>query len=173
MKFFQMVGVMLLLLVSGCASTEEAPPLPRAERFNEEQLAPFAGLGNSSIVGEAFLKTGSGEVKKGAGETVWLVPVVAYTTEHLYKEKLTGRKLAPPLDKRVYRFMRNTKADSEGRFRFDQIQPGEYYIYALILWSVPSMSVGGEAGSKATGGFALSKVRVKANEQVSVVVTSP
>lgn len=145
--------------------------LPRTQQFNEDDLAPYAGKGNSSIVGEAFLRTRGGNVKKGAGETVWLVPSVAYTSEYVNKEVLPGQKLTPPLDKRVYKYMRTTKADSEGRFRFDQIQPGEYYVYALIMWSIPSVGSGGYVGSRPTGGFAFTTVKANANEQASVVVT--
>ena len=67
--------------------------------------------------------------------------------------------------------MRTTKADSEGRFRFDQIPAGTYYVYALITWEVPSLTPGGYVHSKPTGGFAFAMVKVNANEQASVVVT--
>jgi hypothetical protein len=150
------------LVLSGCAGMEASPPVPREQAFNEQDLAPYGGKGTSSISGEAFLKMRDGSVKKAAGETVWLVPSVPYLDEYVKTEILQGRKLSPGLEKGAFTYMRTTKANSEGRFRFEDIPPGTYHVYSLITWSV------GEPGTR---GMSLETITVKPNEQASVVVT--
>lgn len=167
MKFIAgLIVVIPFLILAGCVGPKELPTTPRTQQFNEDHLKPYGGKGNSVVIGEAFLKTRGGSVKKGAGETVWLVPVVPYFSEYVNKEILGAHKLTPGLEKKAYSYMRTTKADSDGRFRFEEIQPGEYYVYAMITWSVPT-----SRGLQGTGGMAFATVMAKPNEQVSVVVT--
>ena len=68
---FMLLFFVFALVENGCVPIQEVRPLPRSEQFRAEDLVPYAEKGTSSIIGEAFLKTRGGSVKKGAGETVF------------------------------------------------------------------------------------------------------
>jgi hypothetical protein len=58
-----------------------------------------------------------------------------------------------------------TTADGEGRFEFDNLPAGEYYLTCSITWGVPS-----DLGVMPTGGIAYAKVTVRNGETVKAVV---
>jgi hypothetical protein len=77
------------------------------------------------------------------------------------------------------KYNRQTIADAEGRFRFERIPPGEYYIVCQITWEVPNPNyrnefspLFGENLLKTTGGTACAKVRVGSGEAVNAIVKS-
>ncbi len=111
----------LLLLLGSCGTpARKAPFLP-------EEFAPYAREGTGVIEGRAWLWLGKDEIRKAAGHTVILKPVTTYTTEWIERGVKRGVNLGPP-DPRAVAFVRKVKADREGRFRFDRLPPGSYYV---------------------------------------------
>jgi hypothetical protein len=128
----------LLLLVAcigagfatGCASTGVAR---RTVPFNTVDFAAYSGGGSGVVAGQCFLKSRQGDVKKGAGELVYLVPVTPYTQEWWTRSALGGERLSTP-DPTLLRYVKITTADGEGLFRFDQVAPGRYYVVSEVTW---------------------------------------
>lgn len=136
--FCRGVGWMIAAGVTAC-SGPPAPvqPGPRKTAFVEAEYSPYAQPGTGVIEGQAFLRTRGGEVRYGAGGDVNLNPVTSYSSEWWQRTVLGGQPLTDP-DPRAARYHRVVRADGEGRFRFDSLPPGSYYIAAEVAWEVPN-----------------------------------
>lgn len=154
--------VLLLTIICGCAPAIHS----RLMSFNEAEYAPYSGAGTASIYGEAFLKTRGGDVKKGAGNKVFMNPVTSYSTEWYQRQIIGGQILEQP-DQRALPFFRETIADSDGRFEFQNLPAGEYYLACPITWEVPI----GYGNMMPTGGFAHGRIKVEPGERVRVILT--
>ena len=74
------------------------------------------------------------------------IPVTSLTNEWFTKVVVQGVPLVagnPHADD----YRRIAIADGEGRFEFDNLPPGDYYVTCEITWGVPS-----ELGIETTGG---------------------
>ena len=140
-------------------------PEPRTAVYSPAEYAPYARAGTGKITGQAFLKTVGGEVRYGAGNTVALHPATSLTNEWFTKVVVQGRDLVPG-DLRANDYRRITTADAEGRFEFNNLPPGEYYVTCGITWGVPS-----DIGVLPTGGIAYARATVRNGETTKVVVT--
>ncbi|MBI2369561.1 MAG: hypothetical protein HYV08_04870 [Deltaproteobacteria bacterium] len=102
---------------------------PRAWRtpFRPREHAPFEQEGTAVVSGLAAAQTPDGELVVAAGKTVWLMPATSYFTEWWRREVQGGRPLADP-DPRTARSERRVTADEHGRFRFEKVPEGNYYV---------------------------------------------
>lgn len=114
------------------------------------------------IEGQAFLVTKSGEVKYGAGKLVYLNPVTTYSTEW-HTHQVIGHKDAGPNDSRTRPYHREMVADATGRFRFEGLPPGDYYLACPIIWHIDMYST--------SGGWAHAQVKVEDGKVTHAVVT--
>jgi hypothetical protein len=78
-----LLTVLALVAFTGCAA---APParkgaMPISTPFTDAAFAPWAGTGNASIEGEAFMRTIGGDVKTCAGQSVILMPNNPYSQQ--------------------------------------------------------------------------------------------
>jgi hypothetical protein len=149
------------------AAPDQQTEPQRQAQFNPEEYAPYDAQGSSSIHGQAFLKTRGGDVKYGAGNDVLLMPVGSYSTEIWKVSVVQGNRLAEDTDERFKKYIRQTVADGEGRFRFENLSSGEYYAMSYISWEVPSTT-----GLKKTGGWAGAKIKVGEGEKVETILRS-
>jgi hypothetical protein len=104
-------------------------------------------------------------VKYGAGNVVAIHPVRSLTEEWFNKSVFQGIPLGagnPHADD----YRRTTVADAEGRFEFDGLPPGDYYLTCGITWGVPS-----DLGVEPTGGIAYAKTTVRNGETAKAIVT--
>lgn len=145
------VVALSVLLVAGCQTAE---PVKVAAPFDAAEAAYIRKEGTARIDGHAFLKKPNGSVMNAAGERVWLIPATAYAKERmaaLYK----GQKFAPAgsiaaqpgTDPRYMEFTRSTKAESSGRFTFDKVAPGSYFLATTITWKDSETDVVARGGS--------------------------
>lgn len=132
----------------------------------ESEYAPYAGQGTGSLIGQAFLKTRGGDVRYAAGNDVYLNPVTSYSTEW-FDVAIRGGQPISEGDPRVQAFTRTTVADGEGRFEFNNLPAGDYYVVTWVFWEVPSGAYG---GMTTTGGPVGSKVTVRDGETTRVIV---
>lgn len=153
---------LLFLLTVGCAMQRQ----PRLTQVNLDEYTPYDVSGTAVIYGDAFLKTRSGDVKKGAGNKINLNPVTTYSTEW-FERMIIGSQLLVQADMRVHKYHRETIADSDGKFEFEGLPPGDYYLACRITWEVPI----GYGQTSVTGGWAYAKVTVKAGERKKVTLT--
>lgn len=152
------------LLLAACAGTA-FKPLPHLAPYHDADLASAATSGTATVTGQAFLKTRGGDVKYGAGNPVYLLPVSPYTTELFRTEIVGGRVMTAP-DPGLGKYQRAATADGTGHFTFTNVPAGQYYVYSLIQWEIP-----GQYGLETTGGYAYSTVAAVDGETANVVAT--
>ena len=155
---------LLILLIAGLVSTSCASSLvERQAQFLESEYAPYVGEGTARICGVAYIKTQKGEFKYGAGNETYLNPVTSYSTEWYTESVISGRNLTKANPK-VLAYNRATRADSDGRFCFENIPSGDYYLNCPVVWR-------NGPNSTLTGGMAYAQVTVKDGETVNAVLT--
>ncbi len=125
-----------VLPLAACASS--APP--PAVRFDAAEAAFMEKPGKTTISGQAFLPDKAGRVHYAAGEVVRLIPATSYARARL-EYYFHGSKYAPvssvpkndPDPEYVAR-TRTTKAGPTGRFDFENVPPGTYFICTQVIW---------------------------------------
>jgi hypothetical protein len=166
MKAAIMLG--LTLFIGGCAYTAPAPSIHRrVQTVNEAEYTPYMGEGTASISGQAFLKTRGGDVKYGAGEAVVLQPVTTYSKEWWTVSIESGKRMSEP-DPRAAAATRSVTADGEGRFKFEKLPAGEYYIACSVSWQY--VTGRRNAYRATTGGMVGAQVRVGPAEHRDVIL---
>jgi hypothetical protein len=153
----------IIIIVCGCAGT---PVIQVNTPFTEDEYLPYTKDGTGNIKGQAFLKTKSGDVKYGAGNTIYLIPNTSYTKELMDKaiEKCGG--FTTNMDYRLNKYIKTTIADGEGRFEFLKLPPGDYYVGCQVAWQYAT-----RYGAMPTGGNIVKPANVKEGESVKVILT--
>ena len=153
------IAVLLMaLFLMSCAKTYD-----RKAEFIHEEYAPYAGEGTARICGQAYLSVDDGQQHAASGDRVLLAPVTSYTEEAFTVKVMRGRNLVDP-DPNAAKFEKHTKTDAEGRFCFDGLPAGEYYIVADI--ALPTSTKKHRESQ-----LAHAKASVKADENVYILVT--
>lgn len=148
-------------LLSGCVSIPKPanlPPFPQAE-YEKLKLD-----GTEKLTGQAFLKTMGGDVKVAAGSQVVLMPKTSYTDFQF--ATCMGPVRCNKEDMRAAKYEKVTIADAQGKFEFDNIAPGEYYVQTSVTWMRPSTY-----GLVTEGGALMSAASVKPGQNNTVMVT--
>jgi hypothetical protein len=156
---------LMLSILGGCAVFQP----PRTAIFDESEFAPYAGSGTSTITGQAFQKTQGGDVKYGAGDDVYMVPITSYTREWHDKVLVQGQNLAsadPETQSKLSQYERHATADAMGNFEFHNIPAGSYYLTCDIEWQYPS-----QYGLETTGGIVYGEVTVASGESARIILT--
>jgi len=147
------------LVSTGCANSL----VERQAQFVELEYAPYAGEGTARVCGVAYIKTQRGGFKYGAGNETYLNPVTSYSTEW-YTESVIGGRSLTKANPKVLAYNRATRADSDGRFCFENIPSGDYYLTCPVEWVYG-------ANSAIKGGMTYAQVTVKDGETVNAVLT--
>lgn len=125
--------VVSALLLAGCVTrTLETTFDPQAASFIHTS-------GNGRIEGQAFLRRNDGVVVYAAGSHVTLIPATAYADERIAQVYGSGKRAYLGVDfqnddPRFHDHTRSTKADGEGRFVFDALARGRYYVVTSVYW---------------------------------------
>ena len=130
-----------LVLLSACNRTAPDGAIANM-RFDPAEAAYIKAPGRATIEGQAFLRDKSGQVnvRYASGETVRLVPATAYAQArfaHFYGGgKFVPASAIPKIepDPNYAAYTRATKAGPTGRFTFDQVAPGRYYLTVQLIW---------------------------------------
>lgn len=131
------LAVFLLVLLAGCqVAPKPQEVVSRKVPFPEEYYAQLEKEGTSTITGQVFMTTRGGDVKYGAGRQVSLTPVNPYTTEAA--QAMMGGRVIEDADPRASEFTRNKIADGQGRFEFNNLPAGRYYVASSVYWQVYS-----------------------------------
>jgi hypothetical protein len=130
------LGVVLALALSGCVERK-----PATVAFSVEEAAFIRKTGTTAITGHAFRTKPSGVIVNAAGQLVRLVPATAYARER-FANFYGTRKFVPHRDyprddnpdPAYGEYTRTTKAESNGRFVFDKVAPGDYFVTTQVIW---------------------------------------
>ena len=181
MKIKVSVFVCLLSLIAGCASNQSSISPNRISSQPVVSIVPripwpineyekIQTDGRFEISGQAFMKTRGGEVKVAAGETVVLSPVTSYSKQffdfYIRGKKERFQELGSNVDSRIYDFIKTSIADAEGRFRFQGVKEGHYFLYTKVFWEVPTSS-----GLHREGGYLGKEVVIPNENQSEIILT--
>ncbi|GAB2787896.1 hypothetical protein GCM10027040_12580 [Halomonas shantousis] len=140
--------VVLGLVLAGCQAIgpgsesetqrpeiEEARPqqsarIERKVAFPEEEYAELKKTGNSRVVGQIFLKTQSGDIVYGAGETISVAPATTYSAEAA--EAALAGKAVERADPRAREYTHYAEADEQGHFEVRGLPAGVYYVAGSV-----------------------------------------
>ena len=145
------------------------------ESFDEADYVPFAKPGTGSISGQAFAKTKGGNVRYAAGDKITLIPTTVYGVTWMGMMRRDISSVLSygnnpdyikhlPMDPRAATFTRTTFADAEGRFRFDELAPGEYLVFTTISWITSSTGF----SDTFSGGFFYGRVTAENGKKTTV-----
>ena len=185
---FALLSLITLLLAS-CGSPTVKTPIPtptptpapappgvkKIQRvpYNPEEFARYLVRGTAEVTGQAFMKTQSGDVKYAAGNEVWLNPVTSMSNQW-YKEIYLGTNHLYPKkeltvdDETLEKYGEAiivTLGDGEGRFKFQNVPAGDYYMVTEVIWQVP-----GRYGLSKTGGWVCKKVRIRSGKSHNFIL---
>jgi hypothetical protein len=127
-----------LLISPGQAQTPYQPVIP----FIEQDFQPFAGTGDATLRGQAFLRTVGGDVRTCAGSDVFLIPDNPYMEDLTAAEDRGVRNAS--IDPRAQTFRRRSTCDAQGNFHFSGVPKGSWIVVARVTWSIPHIEQGGE-----------------------------
>ena len=167
----RMLSLAMALALAGCQSS--APIVAINSSFDPAAAAYVKKRGEGTIEGHAFLREKAGGTVNAAGEVVRLIPATAYARERfakLYGERkfvpVSAYPKAQETDPRYADYIRTTKAESTGKFSFDHVAPGSYFISTQVTWE--------KSGATSPEGGALYETVTltgKEDEAVQVVVS--
>jgi len=154
-------AVWLALLLTACAQHR------LQAKFDPAEYAAYDKPGTATLSGQAFLKTRGGTVKYGAGDWVMLIPATNYTKEIFEECVLKDQTLVGDLDERAVKYHRRVRGDGEGRFKFEDLPAGAYYVLCEIYWDY-------DAGSytSRTGSTAYAEVSLKNGQRLENVIVT-
>lgn len=133
---------LLAVAASGCQTVQSpsANAVAATASFDPAEAAFIKKTGKGKIAGHAFWRNGEGGTVNAAGEIIRLVPATAYARERfgaLYGGKRTVGAYSIPktdTDPLYAEYTRTTRAESSGRFEFDNLAPGTYFVTAQIVY---------------------------------------
>jgi len=143
---------------------------PEQVAFDEAAYAAYRAPGTGTVTGQAFLKTRGGEVRYAAGDEVYLNPATDYEAARIFK--LLRARFVDPTGKPVWTPapgenwktpQRTTTADAEGRFKFEGLPPGKYFVSSNVTW---------DTGQGMTGGWVIQEVTASPGQSVNVIVAA-
>ncbi len=162
------IALAAMAALSGCQTT--APPPSIA--FDAKAAEFINRPGKGQIDGHAFFRAENGRVIYAAGEPVWLIPVTPYSEARfaqLYGNAKFARAQffpAASTDPDYAKFTRTTKAESSGRFSFERVSPGDYFVSTSVTWRP-------EGAMLPSGGAIYERVAVtgKETDPIKVIVS--
>lgn len=156
------LALMATVALAGCAT---AQTMQRPD-VNMSEYQALATEGTGVVTGQVFLRTMVGEVRYGAGSEVLLNPVTTYSTFWYANQYQKGHRLTAP-DPSIEPYIIKTQADGEGRFRFENVPPGDYYLTSSVFWQVPL----GRFSSTQSGGFISQRITVENDKETRQILT--
>lgn len=129
------LGPGIALLLTACV--DRTPTVP----FSAEQAAFIKKTGTGVVSGHAFRTRSLGQLVNAAGQVVYLIPATPFSRERFTQLFGNAKYLPHALypgddnpDPLYVEHMRTTKAEANGRFTFDKVAPGEYFVTTQVTW---------------------------------------
>ncbi|MGO4172970.1 carboxypeptidase regulatory-like domain-containing protein [Bosea sp. TAF32] len=154
--------------MAGCVERQ-----PATVAFSTDEAAVIKKPGNGVIAGHAFRTKPSGTVVNAAGQVVRLIPATGFARERFANLYGQGKYVphhaypaADTVDPAYAEYTRTTKAEANGRFAFDKVAPGSYFVTTQVIW-------GDENAFTREGGLVYDSVTLtgKETEPVQVILS--
>lgn len=144
MKSF--IYLLAIAIILGCnplkeadrrASSSEVKVIYPTQTFDSSLAKKMLSPGNATIKGIIYKKTNQlalvGGKTYGQNVTIELFPATPYLLEwHDLKEKMEDRHTKVYASQEAYTYRRYVISDGYGRFTFNNIRPGKYYLQASL-----------------------------------------
>ncbi len=139
MRWLKFLVVAPLVILSAC-NASRGPTSGLG--FDPSQASYIRAPGRGVIAGQAFLRDASekSNVRYAAGETVRLIPATTYAQDRIKKfygsVKFLPAASIPKVepDAQYAALTRTTTVESDGRFTFENVAPGRYYLTTRLIW---------------------------------------
>ena len=173
MRYPAIFVLAMMVMLTGCVAQHYK--IPVAEPFNTEEARIALEPGNNTVEGSAvlgaLLRKSAGGAVTCAGMPVHIAPVTAYSKARMtalydnenfgYNPALNGRRLVEPVNFWM-EGARKTTCDAQGRFTFENLKDGEYYVSSQIILLVDTFP---------DGGVLMKKVSVHGGETKEIVLS--
>ena len=116
-----------LAVVLGCTHHHT-----KKEEINEREYAPYRERGSARITGQVTMTTSAGTTLVGSACQVRLTPVTDDSTRYIQDVVLKGGTTPWKEDADAVWWV--TAADEEGRFAFEEVPTGSYYLTCPVAW---------------------------------------
>lgn len=167
------VAAFVAPLVSCVVTVPQTRVVPMVNVFDASEVAYVHERGTNTIEGNAFMRQRGGGVVTCAGEGVLLIPAGEYARERMRiifgtdeRSAYTGRFGGQvPDDAGSVEYsdhLRSTQCDSEGRFEFDGVAAGSYFVWTQVEWT---------AGNSPQGGLLMAPVNFVDADRKEVLVS--
>lgn len=169
MKLKALAGLVLALSIAGCATPQK--PVQLTSRYNANEAQRLIQPGANIVSGSALIRQNGGGIVTCAGLSIMLIPHTEYAAERIraiYGNTERGsnpihRRLQfVPDDTRYLQLTRQAVCDAQGRFTFNDVADGRFYLISVINWQV---------GNAVQGGSLMQAVSVKGGESQEVVLS--
>ena len=160
----------LIFLVTSCTTTPVSQTL---SIYDRDQVAWSFSDGTGKVEGDGFLSRRDGMLVKCSGQQVNLIPLSDYAIEritNIYGNPNGGYNTAGYGSRRVdeavstyWNDTRQTVCDVDGKFVFNNLPSGEYYVVTRVIWRVSDYVN--------EGGVMSRRIKVKEGETVKVSLT--
>jgi hypothetical protein len=166
-RFLRLVGLLAAAISATFVLAQESAFDPKAAAFIHKE-------GKATIEGHAFLRRPDNTTENAVGQTVRLIPLTPYS-EARFAQFYKGKKFLPAreipkldADSDYASYTRTTTSESSGRFTFENVAPGRYYVATQIIYR-PKGSFFSE------GGALYDVITVTGNEKktIKLVLTGP
>ena len=165
MRLAVIAACLLAVTLGGCITVETKGKFDDAQRAQAEQMI---GPGKAKVEGHAFIHVG-GRTYTAAGDWVTLIPATAYAEERMrnlygknrFSNATFGRRLDVP-DEEYPRLTRKVKANIGGKFEFEDVRPGRWFVTAMVTWQKQDITY---------AYLIYDEVVVKEDEKVKVVLS--
>ncbi len=162
---------LLGLAALACAACQSTHVEDRVA-FDANDAAYIRKQGAATVEGEAFVTNENGRVVKAAGQIVWLVPATAYARQRF--TAIYGAKKSVPIgavaqlhpDADYLAYTRRTKTGSNGKFSFDNVAAGDYFVVSQMSWKKDD-----ELFARGAAMYETAKVKGDEDDPVKVVVS--
>ena len=135
-----------VVLASGCATPAAQPSTEMTSRFDAADVAWSRDRGTATVEGSASITPAGGGRQTCAGGEAQLVPASAHAAEMMrivFGNDVRGfvplasarypTNMSPEFGKTV----RRIGCDAEGRFRFDNVPAGRWYVFSNVVYRGP------------------------------------
>jgi hypothetical protein len=165
------LSVLAAALALNACSWNDNRWLPR-EIYQPTSTAWSTQPGSNTVTGQAMFTTLTGETRDCAGMTVRLVPDSGYARQRfmeLYGSDVSGvsnglvfNKYGPDLsDPRYLIASKTTTCDASGKFSFDNVANGTWYVVSNVVWA-------GDSAPDSRGSAMFKRIQVKDGQSVDV-----
>ena len=152
----------LLALPIGCTPTVHERDTP----FDESEYLSYVTEGTGQISGTAFVKRDRANVGEKR-RPVYLKPATGYTAEWLDHVVIQRVPFVPP-DPREKPAHRSTMSEEDGRFTFEKVPSGDYYLLCPIISEVPGYFGYGEGIIYRTVGWTQVKLHLTPGQRLQI-----